>query len=64
MKTFAETYTMRSAFYRLLGDAGKKMADAYTQADLENQANIRALAYEAMCHSLVEHHGYKPEEIA
>lgn len=63
-RSFAEAYTMRSTFYRLLGEAGMKLADAYTQADLENQAAIRDLVFAAMKHSLVEHHGYRADEIA
>lgn len=62
-RTFAETYTMRSTFWQLLGAAGKMLADAYTQADLENQAAIKELAFDAMVHSLVEHHGYQPGDI-
>jgi len=62
-RTFAEAYTMRSTFFRLLGEAGKVLADAYTQADLQNQAEIKDLITEAMTHSLVEHHGYSREEI-
>lgn len=64
MRTFAETYTMQSTFYRLLGEAGKTLADAYVQADAENQQAIKELAFDALAHSLVEHHGYKPDEIA
>lgn len=62
-RDFAETYTLRSTFFRLLGEAGKLLADAYTQADLENQATIRELAFEAMSRSLIEHHGYTREDI-
>ena len=62
-RTFAETYSQRSTFYRLLGEAGKTLADAYMQADLDNQGAIRDLAFDAMVHSLVEHHGYTREEI-
>jgi hypothetical protein len=40
------------------------MADAYAfDADLENRAAIKELAWDAMVHSLVEHHGFKPEEL-
>lgn len=63
-KSFAETYAMRSTFWRLLGDAGKALAEAYTQADLENRADIKDLAFDAMVRSLIEHHGYKPENFA
>ena len=62
-KSFAETYTMRSTFWRLLGEAGKLLADAYTQADLENQAAIKELAFDAMLHSLVEHYRYTPDDL-
>lgn len=62
-RSFAETYTMRSTFWQLLGQAGKTLADAYTQADRENQTGIKELAFGALAHSLVEHHGYKPEEL-
>src|SRR5688572_15423714 len=55
--TFAGVYTMRSRFWMLLGEAGKLLADAYTQADLENVQAIKELAFDAMAHSLAEHHG-------
>lgn len=61
--TFAETYSMRSTFYRLLGQAGQILADAYCQADRENQLAIKELAFDAMLHSLVEHHGYREDEV-
>lgn len=63
-KSFAETYEMRSRFFRLLGEAGRLLADAYSNADLENQANIKQMAFDAMKHSLVEHHGYAKDKIA
>lgn len=63
-RTYDETYTMRSTFFQLLGKAGKTLAEAYTQADLENQAAIKDMVFEAMVHSLVEHHRYPREEIA
>lgn len=63
-RSFAETYTMRSTFYQLLGEAGKVLAEAYTQADRQNQEAIHALIAEALVHSLVEHHGYHADEIA
>jgi hypothetical protein len=67
-KTFAEAYTHRNmagrGFWFTLGEAGKMLADAYSQADLENQRTIKDLAHEAMCHSLVEHHGWTREELA
>ena len=62
-KTFAETYTMRSRHYQLLGEAGRMLAQAFREADLENQQAIKDNAFEAMVHSLVEHHGYTREEI-
>lgn len=62
-KTFAETYAMRSEFFVLLGEAGMLLAEAYTQADRENQLEIKELIFEAMTHSLVEHHGYTREEV-
>lgn len=40
------------------------LADTYAyDADLENRAAIKELVFDAMVHSLVEHHGYKPNEI-
>jgi len=63
-KSFAETYTMRSRFWQGLGEVGKAMADLYAfDADLDNRAAIKELAFDAMVHSLVEHHGFKPDEI-
>ena len=63
-KTFAETYTMRSRFWQSLGEIGKALADTYAyDADLQNRAAIKELVFDAMVHSLVEHHGYKPDEI-
>lgn len=64
LRSFAETYAMRSRFFQLLGKAGEILAEAYTQADLENQVDIAALAFKAMSHSLIEHHGYTAEELA
>ncbi len=63
-RSFAEKYTMRSTFFRLLGDAGKTLADAYTQADLENQATIKELVTAALVDSLVEHHGYDRADLS
>lgn len=62
-KSFDQTYAARSRFFQILGAAGKMLADAYTQADLENQQDIGRLIFEAMSHSLVEHHGYTRDEI-
>lgn len=62
-ESYAETYTMRSRFYQLLGEAGKMLANAYCEADSENQAAIKELAFDAMTHSLIEHHSYKPDQI-
>lgn len=62
-KSFAETYSMRSTFFQLLGEAGKLLAEAYTQADRENQRTMNELAYQAMAHALIEFEGYKPEEL-
>ncbi|AHE53707.1 hypothetical protein NX02_09935 [Sphingomonas sanxanigenens DSM 19645 = NX02] len=63
-KTFAETYTMRSRFWQALGEIGKAMANAYAfDADLDNRAAIKELAWDAMVHSLIEHHDFKPEEL-
>ncbi|WP_234053675.1 MULTISPECIES: hypothetical protein [unclassified Xanthobacter] len=64
MNTFAEKYTMRSRFFQLLGEAGQILADAYCEADAENQAAIKEMAFEAMADSLIEHHGYQRDEIA
>lgn len=63
-KSFAETYTMRSRFFHDLGESAKKLADTYAfDADLENRAAFKELVWDAVCHSLVEHHGLKPEEL-
>lgn len=64
MATYAETYAMRSRFYQLLGEAGKMLATAYREADAENQASIKELAFDAMKHWLVENYRYPAEEIA
>lgn len=63
-RTFAETYAMRSRFYQLLGEAGKALADAYREADRENQIAIKELAFDAMKHWLVENYRYPADEIA
>jgi hypothetical protein len=63
-QSFAEKYAMRSVFYRLLGEAGKTLADAYTQADAENQVAIKDLIAAALVDSLVEHHGYRRDELS
>lgn len=62
-RPYAETYTMRSTFYRLMGDAGRLLAEAWTVADRQNRQDIKAMAFEAMCHALVEHHGWTQDEI-
>ncbi len=63
-KTFAETYTMRSRFYQGLGHAAKQLADTYVyDTDLDNRAAFKELVWDAVIHSLVEHHGFKPEDI-
>lgn len=63
-KTFAETYTMRSKFYHDLGEAAKCLADTYAfDTDLENRAAFKELLWDAVMHSLIEHHGFKPEEL-
>lgn len=61
--TFAERYTMRSRFFQLLGEAGKALALAYREADLDNQRDICGLVGGAMVRSLIEHHGYAADEI-
>lgn len=63
--TFDEKYTATtSKFWLHMGRAGKELADAFSQADLENQAAIKDLVFEAMSHRLVEAFGWTREEIA
>lgn len=63
-KTFAETYTMRSRFYQGIGKAAQELADLYVyDTDLENRAAFKELLWDAVMHSLVEHHGFKPEDL-
>lgn len=63
-KTFAETYTMRSRFYHDLGESAKKLADTYAfDTDEENRQAFKELVWDAVIHSLIEHHGFKPDEI-
>jgi hypothetical protein len=63
-KTFAETYTMRSRFFHDLGESARKLADTYTfDADLDNRAAFKELVWDAVVHSLVEHHGFKAEDL-
>lgn len=63
--TYDEKYTATtSKFWQHLGRAGKELADAFSQADLENQAQIKDLIFEAMSHRLVEAFGWTREEIA
>lgn len=62
-RTFAEAYTMRSRHFQLLGEAGKLLAQAYLEADAENQRGIKENVFTAMVHSLAEHHGVPSEEL-
>jgi len=63
-KTFAETYTMRSRFYQTLGQGAKALADTYVfDADLENRAAFKELIWDAVVQSLIEHHGFREDEI-
>lgn len=64
MKTYDEAYTMRSRHYQLLGEIGKLMADAFMEADRENQQNIAANAQRAMTHYLIENRGYTLDQVA
>lgn len=64
MKTYAETYAMRSRHYQLLGKIGKLMADAFTEGDVENQRDIAAHAQKAMVHYLIEQRGYTLGDLA
>lgn len=64
MKSFEETYTMRSRHYQLLGQIGELMADAFMEGDLENQRDIAANCQRAMVHYLIEKRGYSLGEIA
>ena len=61
---FEQKYVMRSTFWRLLGQAGKLLAEAYRQADVENQVEIKSLAFTAMTDALVEYEGFKPADVA
>lgn len=62
--TFAETYTMRSRFFHDLGESAKKLADTYTyDTDLQNRAAFKELVWDAVRHSLIEHHGFTPDEL-
>lgn len=64
MKNFAETYTMRSKFFHDLGESAKKLADTYAyDTDVENRAAFKELVWDAVMHSLVEHHGFKPGDL-
>ncbi|WP_336963668.1 hypothetical protein [Sphingobium aquiterrae] len=63
-RTFAETYTMRSRFFHDLGESARKLADTYTfDADLDNRAAFKELVWDAVVRSLVEHHGFKAEDL-
>lgn len=64
MRTYDETYTMRSRHYQLLGEIGKLMADAFMEGDMENQRYIAAHAQKAMTHYLIEQRGYTLEQVA
>lgn len=60
--TYDEKY-LRGRFHRLLGDAGKLLAEAYAQADVENRADIGSLIVTAMRESLVEHQGFRTADL-
>jgi hypothetical protein len=63
-KSFAETYTMRSRFFHDLGESAKKLADTYVyDTDLENRDAFKELVWDAVMHSLVEHHGFDAGEL-
>ena len=63
-KTFTETYTMRSKFYHDLGESAKNLADTYVfDTDLENRTAFKELVWDAVMQSLVEHHGFKLEDM-
>lgn len=63
-KTFAETYTMRSRFFHDLGEGAKKLAGTYVyDTDLDNRAAFKELLWDAVVHSLIEHHGFKLEQL-
>lgn len=64
MKSFAETYTMRSRHFQRLGDAGEALADAFAEGDVENRQNIGANALRAMTHCLIEKHGWTLSDVA
>jgi len=63
-QSFVEKYTSRSRFFQCLGEAGRLLAMAYAQADTDNQAAIRDLAFQAMLDGLVEFEGYRPQDVA
>jgi hypothetical protein len=63
-RSYPETYDMRSRHYQLLGQVGMLMADAFMQADSENQRDIGANVLQAMQHHLIEINGYTAEDLA
>ena len=55
---------MRSRVYQGIGKAAQELADLYVyDTDLENRAAFKELLWDAVMHSLVEHHGFKPEDL-
>ena len=55
---------MRSRFYQGIGKAAQELADLYVyDTDRENRAAFKELLWDAGMHSLVEHHGFKPEDL-
>lgn len=62
-KSYDETYTMRSRFFQTMGLVGRFMADAFREADKENQDAIADTAFQAMKQCLFEHHEFQPHEL-
>ena len=61
---FDRKYKARSRFFQSVGRAGSALAEAYAQADSENQADIANIVIAAMLDALRAHEGYRDQDIA
>lgn len=63
-KTFAKNVHDAEPVLSGNRQGGPGAADLYVyDTDLENRAAFKELLWDAVMHSLVEHHGFKPEDL-
>lgn len=61
---YAAKYQARSRFFQTLGRAGQMLAEAYCQADGDNQSAIEDLIIVAMLDALRAHEGYRDADVS